>query len=315
MRTIAVIPARYRSKRLPGKPLAEIHGKTMIQRVYERVTRASRLDEVLVATDDERIKDVVSGFGGKAVMTSSAHTSGSDRIAEAVRHLNFDLVVNVQGDLPLLSPADIDAAVGLAERSPGAIATLRHPISDRAKVLNPNVVKVVTDLRGFALYFSRSPIPWPGPEGAPVPPDVYFKHVGLYVYPKETLLSLSALEPTALELQEGLEQLRAMAHGVPIRLEDTKEESVTVDTEADLERAREIVREHEAFANSGVRSPSRSFGGPRRSRRAEAGGPHPPRAEPSAVARRKARSDGRRGWGPRGTELKSEGTKLMESKE
>jgi len=228
----------------------------MIQRVYERVTRANRLDEVLVATDDERIHDAVVGFGGKAVMTSSAHPSGSDRIAEAVRDLNFDLVVNVQGDLPLLSPKDLDAAVGLAERSPGAIATLRHPISDRAMVLNPNVVKVVTDLRGFALYFSRSPIPWPGPpptHESPFPPDVYFKHVGLYVYPKERLLLLSALEPTALELQEGLEQLRAMEHGVPIRLEDTEEESVTVDTEADLERAREIVFDLESSTvNHGV---------------------------------------------------------------
>jgi len=273
MRTIAVIPARYRSKRLPGKPLAEIHGKTMIQRVYERVTRASCLDEVLVATDDERIRDVVAGFGGNAVMTSEAHPSGSDRIAEAVRHLNFDLVVNVQGDLPLLSPADIDAAVGLAERSPGAIATLRHPISDRAMLMNPNVVKVVTDLRGFALYFSRSPIPWPGPppiHEAPLPPGVYFKHIGLYVYPRERLLSLSALEPTALELQEGLEQLRAMAHGVPIRLADSEEESVTVDTEADLELAREIVGEHEVFHTAGP------------------GGPLPPRARSAGSERAKS---------------------------
>jgi len=247
MRTIAVIPARYRSKRLPGKPLAEIHGKTMIQRVYERVTRASRLDDILVATDDERIREVVVGFGGKAVMTSSTHASGSDRIAEAVRDLDFDLVVNAQGDLPLLLPADIDAAVGLAARSPGAIATLRHPISDRAMVLNPNVVKVVTDLRGFALYFSRSPIPWPGPEGSPLPPDLYFKHIGVYVYPRETLLTLARTAPAALELQESLEQLRAMAHGVPIRLEDADEESVTVDTEADLERARVLVAELEGF--------------------------------------------------------------------
>ena len=277
MRTIAVIPSRYRSKRLPGKPLAEIHGKTMIQRVYERVTRASRVDEVLVATDDERIEDVVVGFGGKAVMTSSTHACGSDRIAEAVRDLDFDLVVNVQGDLPLLSPADIDAAVGLAERSPGAIATLKHRISDRAMVLNPNVVKVTTDLRGFALYFSRSPIPWLGPEGSPLPPDVYFKHIGLYVYPRERLLSLSALEPTALELQEGLEQLRAMAHGVPIRLEDTEEEPVTVDTEADLERAREIIGERETLQTAGP------------------GGPHPPPS--GAVSRRAAPSAKRRAAG------------------
>jgi 3-deoxy-manno-octulosonate cytidylyltransferase (CMP-KDO synthetase) len=242
MRTIAVIPARYRSKRLPGKPLAEIHGKAMIQRVYERVCLASRLDEVLVATDDERIREAVAGFGGKAVMTSSAHASGSDRIAEAVRDLDFDLVVNVQGDLPLLAPGDIDKAVGCAERSPGAIATLRHPLSERATVLNGNVVKVVADGRGFALYFSRSAIPWPGPEGSPLPPNLYYKHIGLYVYPRERLLFLSALPPTPLELQEGLEQLRAMVHGVPIRLEDTEEESVTVDTEADLERAREIVK-------------------------------------------------------------------------
>lgn len=247
MRTIAVIPARYRSKRLPGKPLAEIHGKTMIQRVYERVTRASRLDEVLVATDDERIRDAVVGFGGKAVMTSSAHPSGSDRIAEAVRDLDFDLVVNVQGDLPLLAPESLDSAVGLAERSPGAITTLRHPISDRATVMDPNVVKVVTDLDGFALYFSRSPIPWPGPGNSPLPSDLYFKHIGLYVYPRETLLTLARSAPTALELQENLEQLRAMAHGVPIRLEGTDQESVTVDTEADLERARVLVAELEGF--------------------------------------------------------------------
>jgi 3-deoxy-manno-octulosonate cytidylyltransferase (CMP-KDO synthetase) len=278
MRTIAVIPARYRSKRLPGKPLAEIHGKSMIQRVYERTALASRVDEVLVATDDERIRDAVVGFGGRAVMTSSAHPSGSDRIAEAVRELDFDLVVNVQGDLPLLAPGDIDAAVGLAERSPSAITTLRHPISDRATVLNPNVVKVTTDLRGFALYFSRSPIPWPGPEGSPLTPGVYFKHVGLYVYPKDKLLWLSALEPTVLELQEGLEQLRAMEHGAPIRLEDAREESVTVDTAADLELAREIVGEHEALQAAvpgRLREASASLA---EARRAEAGGPHPPRA-------------------------------------
>ncbi len=266
MRTIAVIPARYSSKRLPGKPLAEIHGKTMIERVYERVSRATRLDEVLVATDDERIHDAVLRFGGSSVMTSSSHLSGSDRIAEAVRNLDYDLVVNVQGDLPLLPPGDIDTAVGLAEKSPGAIATLRHPISDRATVLNPNVVKVAADLRGFALYFSRSPIPWPGPDGSPLPPAVYFKHIGLYVYSKERLLSLASLPPTSLELQEGLEQLRAMAHGVPIRLEDAEMESVTVDTEADLERAREIVgaseRSPEPERRASVASPgARSAGG------------------------------------------------------
>ncbi len=262
MRTIAVIPARYRSKRLPGKPLAEIHGKTMIQRVYERVSRASRLDEILVATDDERILDAVAGFGGKAVMTSSAHPSGSDRIAEAVRDLEFDLVVNVQGDEPLVAPDAVDDAILLAERSPAAIVSLRQAISDRASLLDPNVVKVVTDLRGFALYFSRSPIPWPGSphipgsplmEDAPLPPNIHFKHIGLYVYPRERLLSLSALPPTALEIAESLEQLRAMEHGVPIRMGETEHPFVAVDTEADLERVREIVLDLErSTVNHGV---------------------------------------------------------------
>ncbi len=256
MRTIAVIPARYRSKRLPGKPLAEIHGKTMIQRVYERVTRANRIDEVLVATDDERIRDAVQGFGGKTVMTSPAHPSGSDRIAEAVRDLDFDLVVNVQGDEPLVAPDAVDDAILLAERSPGAIVSLRQAISDRAIVLDPNVVKVVTDLRGFALYFSRSPIPWPGPpptDEAPLPQNTYFKHIGLYVYPRQRLLSLSTLPPTALEIAESLEQLRAMEHGVPIRLGETGHPFVAVDTEADLERVREIVLDLESSTvNHGV---------------------------------------------------------------
>jgi 3-deoxy-manno-octulosonate cytidylyltransferase (CMP-KDO synthetase) len=205
------------------------------------VSRASRLDEVLVATDDERILETVRGFGGRAVMTSPSHASGSDRIAEAVRDLDFDLVVNAQGDEPLVAPEALDDAVRLAEESPGAIVSLRQAISDRESVLDPNVVKVVTDLRGFALYFSRSPIPWPGPADAPIPRDLYFKHIGLYVYPKERLLSLSTLAPTALERQESLEQLRALAHGVPIRLGETDRPFVAVDTESDLARVREIV--------------------------------------------------------------------------
>jgi 3-deoxy-manno-octulosonate cytidylyltransferase (CMP-KDO synthetase) len=150
-------------------------------------------------------------------------------------------------------------------------------------VLSPNVVKVVTDLRGFALYFSRSPIPWPGLEGSTLPPGVYFKHIGLYVYPRERLLSLSALEPTALELQEGLEQLRAMEHGVPIRLEDTEEESVTVDTEADLEFAREIVGKHEALQTTGAGRLREASAGLAEARGAEAGGPHPPLAKSERV--------------------------------
>jgi 3-deoxy-manno-octulosonate cytidylyltransferase (CMP-KDO synthetase) len=243
MRTIAVIPARYRSNRLPGKPLKAIHGKTMIERVYERVLRARLLDDVVVATDDERIRDTVVAFGGKAVMTSVTHASGSDRIAEVVADLDdVDLVVNVQGDEPLVAPDAVDDAVRLARTTPGAIVTLRREILDRESLLDPNVVKVVTDLRDFALYFSRSPIPAPPSEPSDsLPRGLYFKHVGMYVYPKEQLLFLARMPPVPLELVEKLEQLRALAHGVPIRLRDTDHEFVAVDTEADLERVRELV--------------------------------------------------------------------------
>lgn len=245
MRTIAVIPARYRSNRLPGKALEDIHGKPMVCRVYERVCRASLVDDVMVATDDERIRDAVSASGGRAVMTSASHPSGTDRIAEAVRDLDADLVVNVQGDEPLVAPEAVDDAVRLAAESPGAIVTLRQSISDRRTLFDENVVKVVSDLRDFALYFSRSPVPWPdglhNHDDTTFPEGTFFKHIGLYVYPKDRLLSLARLRPEALELRERLEQLRALAHGIPIRLKDTEHEFVAVDTEADLERVREIV--------------------------------------------------------------------------
>jgi 3-deoxy-manno-octulosonate cytidylyltransferase (CMP-KDO synthetase) len=173
-------------------------------------------------------------------MTSSAHPSGSDRIAEAVAGLDFELVVNVQGDEPLIAPDAIDGAVRAAADSENAIVTLRSEIVDRKVLLDPNVVKVVSDLDDFALYFSRSPIPWPGDEEV-LPPRTYFKHVGLYVYPKERLLSLARTPPSPLESRERLEQLRALSHGVRIRLRDTTHEFVAVDTESDLERVREIV--------------------------------------------------------------------------
>ncbi|HSF16736.1 MAG TPA: 3-deoxy-manno-octulosonate cytidylyltransferase [Vicinamibacteria bacterium] len=236
MRTIAVIPARYSSKRLPGKPLADIAGKTMVQRVYEKVVAARRVDQVLVATDDERIRDVVTGFGGRALMTSRDHRSGSDRVAEAVRETSYDLVVNVQGDEPLLDPRAIDETIELAAEHEGVIATLRREISSRDRLLDRDVVKVVVDRRGFALYFSRSPIPVPPPVSEALPPNVYYEHVGLYVYPKERLLDLAALPPTPLEELERLEQLRALENGMPIRVGETEYESMAVDTEADLEK-------------------------------------------------------------------------------
>lgn len=243
MRTIAVIPARFQSKRLPGKPLADIHGKTLIEHVYRRAAAASRIERVLVATDDQRILDAVAGFGGEAIMTSAEHSSGTDRIAEAVDELDVDLVVNVQGDEPLIAPQAIDSAVELAERTPGAIATLKSAIRDRETLLNRNAVKVVTDAKGFALYFSRAAIPSPSDpthEGE-LPENLYYKHLGLYVYPKDVLTRFTALAPSRLERAERLEQLRALDNGIPIRLEETEHDSRGVDTADDLEAVRSVI--------------------------------------------------------------------------
>jgi 3-deoxy-manno-octulosonate cytidylyltransferase (CMP-KDO synthetase) len=246
MRTIAVIPARFESKRLPGKPLADIHGKTLIEHVYRRASQARRVTRVVVATDDERILDAVTGFGGEAVMTSAEHPSGSDRIAEVVSELDVDLVVNVQGDEPLIAPEAIDQAVRLAEATPGAIATLKSAILDPRTLLDRNAVKVVTDVQGFALYFSRSAIPV-GPGGPAVegedelPKNLYYKHIGLYVYPKAVLMKLTSVAPSPLELCERLEQLRALENGIRIRLEETDHASRGVDTQEDLDAVRALV--------------------------------------------------------------------------
>jgi 3-deoxy-manno-octulosonate cytidylyltransferase (CMP-KDO synthetase) len=240
MRTIAVIPARFESKRLPGKPLADIHGKTLVEHVYTRASQATRVDRVLVATDDARILDAVKAFGGDAVMTASSHPSGSDRIAEAVADIDVDLVVNVQGDEPLIAPQAIDAAVALAERTHDAVVTLKSAITDRATLLDPNAVKVVADADGFALYFSRSPIPV-APIDAELPPNLFFKHIGLYVYPKAVLVALTQMPPSKLEQAERLEQLRALENGVRIRLEHTTYDSIGVDTEQDLKAVRALL--------------------------------------------------------------------------
>lgn len=239
MRTIAVIPARFESKRLPGKPLADIHGKTLVEHVHQRASEAGRIDRVIVATDDERIRDAVHAFGGEAVMTARDHPSGTDRIAEAVAGLDVDLVVNVQGDEPLIAPHAIDDAVQVAEDTPGAVVSLKSVIVDRRTLVDPNAVKVVTDRKGFALYFSRSPIPVPRDGG--IPPNLYYKHIGLYVYPKDLLLELTRLEPSPLELAERLEQLRALENGIRIRLKETQHDTLGVDTPEDLERVRALL--------------------------------------------------------------------------
>jgi 3-deoxy-manno-octulosonate cytidylyltransferase (CMP-KDO synthetase) len=241
MRVIGVIPARFKSSRLEGKPLKDINGKPMVQHVYERAQQSHGLAEVLVATDDARIQRTVKGFGGKVIMTSPQHATGTDRVAEAVDRLDVDVVVNIQGDEPLMDPMLIDECLTPFSASPPAeIATVMKLIEDESAYSDPAVVKVVCDLAGRALYFSRSLLPFP--RNRPKDSRVY-EHVGIYAYTKQTLLKFSRLAPTPLEQIEGLEQLRALENGIPIRVVKTQwqGELVSVDTPADLEKVRRIM--------------------------------------------------------------------------
>jgi 3-deoxy-manno-octulosonate cytidylyltransferase (CMP-KDO synthetase) len=249
---VAIIPARFASTRLPGKPLSDIHGRTMIQRVHERACRARKVDRVVVATDDERIASAVRGFGGEAVMTSPSHPTGTDRVAEAARGMNAEIVVNVQGDEPMLDPAGIDAVVGALADDPAVpISTLSLALRSVEEMLAPAVVKVVTDAAGDALYFSRSPIPHlrrgasadlRASAEAAVARGLARKHVGLYAYRREALLHLASLPPSPLEEAEGLEQLRALHHGLRVRVVPVDGEGgVAVDTPEDLERVRALL--------------------------------------------------------------------------
>jgi 3-deoxy-manno-octulosonate cytidylyltransferase (CMP-KDO synthetase) len=249
MSVVAIIPARYGSTRLPGKPLASIGGKPMIQRVYESVSKAPGLDRILVATDDRRIERVVKEFGGNVVMTSRRHASGTDRLAEVARRLKADLLVNVQGDLPFIGARTIVRAVRPMRTDPAIpMSTVCTPIYDEREWRNPNVVKVLTDCGGFALYFSRAPIPY-ARNGAGIPRAegnrrVWgYRHLGLYVYRREFLLKFARLRPTALERSERLEQLRALQHGYRIYVAQVDERSVEVDTPADLIQAERYLRQ------------------------------------------------------------------------
>lgn len=255
MRIVGVIPARYGSTRLEGKPLVDIHGKPMVQYVYECARKSRCLDEVLIATDDVRIRDAVEGFGGKVVMTSPAHLTGTDRVAEAVRDLNVDIIVNVQGDEPLLEPILIDECVEPLRRdASGQMATVMKRIDKESAFGDPAVVKVVRDLAGRALYFSRSLVPFPRNRTQDF--KVY-EHIGIYAFTKDCLLGFSKLSPTPLERIEGLEQLRALENGIPIQVVETQCECelVSVDTPADLERVRCILaRRQERGAGNETRS-------------------------------------------------------------
>jgi 3-deoxy-manno-octulosonate cytidylyltransferase (CMP-KDO synthetase) len=248
MSVVAIIPARYGSTRLPGKPLADIGGKPMIQHVYESASKARALDRVLVATDDRRIEAAVRGFGGEVMMTSPDHASGTDRLAEVARKVKADCLVNIQGDLPFLRSETIARAVKQLSRDRKIpMATVGTPINDEKEWRNPNVVKVLTDRAGFALYFSRAPIPYyrnsaVDPKGGKIAPRAErrlwgYRHLGLYVYRRDFLLRFARLRPTALERIEGLEQLRALENGYRIYVAEVEDGSVEVDTPEDLKKA------------------------------------------------------------------------------
>jgi 3-deoxy-manno-octulosonate cytidylyltransferase (CMP-KDO synthetase) len=235
MSVFAIIPARYASTRFPGKPLADICGKPMIQHVYERTAQADSISQVVVATDDERIREVVLGFGGEVAMTRPDHPSGTDRLAEVAATIEADLIVNVQGDEPLIDPVMIDQAVKPLLANPSVVmGTLKCRIDNDDDFANPNVVKVVVDKDDFALYFSRSPIPCL--RDAVMAEVDLFKHVGLYVYRREFLLKYPALPETPLELSEKLEQLRALEHGYRIYVAETDRQSIGVDVPEDLQK-------------------------------------------------------------------------------
>ena len=237
-RCAGIIPARLAATRLPNKPLLDIAGKPMIQWVYERARAASLLDEVMVATPDEEIFQAVEAFGGKAVMTSPAHRSGTDRLAEVARTLDADVIVNIQGDEPLLDPRAIDLLARTMIDSPDIpMGSLMCPLADVYEENDPVVVKVVTDAEGMALYFSRSRIPFPrDPDAAQAR-----KHIGIYAYRRDFLIAYSEMEPTPLERAESLEQLRALENGFRIKMVETDFSPTSVDTPEDLDAVRRIL--------------------------------------------------------------------------
>lgn len=231
----AIIPARYASTRFPGKPLVKISGITMIERVYRQAEMAALVSRVLVATDDKRIFDTVEAFGGNCMLTSKEHVSGTDRLAEvATQDSQIDLIVNVQGDEPLIDPAAIDAAIQPFLSNPDLqMSTLARKLSSQAEVERGEQVKVVIDKSGFALYFSRSVIPCYR-DNREFSLRHYLGHIGLYVYRRDCLLRLAALPPTALETAESLEQLRALENGIRIQVIETQYRSLSIDVPADI---------------------------------------------------------------------------------
>ncbi len=250
---IGVIPARFAATRFPGKPLALIAGKPMIQHVWERARSASHLDDVIVATDDARIVDAVQGFGGKAVMTDPSHRSGTDRIAEVARQVEGQVFLNIQGDEPLVHPEPLDAIAQFLLAHRGVpMATVMTPITRIEDIASPHVVKVVCDQDDYALYFSRAPIPAirdaaTTPQAA-LSAEVYWKHLGLYGYQRDFLLRFPHLPPTPLEQLEQLEQLRALQQGFRIKVLPTPHDTVAVDTPEDVAKVERAMAQLDAVA-------------------------------------------------------------------
>jgi len=241
-KVIVVIPSRYASTRLPGKPLVLLAGKPMVQHVYEQAKRAQTVHRVLVATDDQRISDAVTSFGGEARMTRSDHRTGTERIAEVAAHEAGDVFVNVQGDEPLIDPVAIDTAVGaLLEEPQAQISTVATPIRHAGDIMDPNVVKTVLDFDGNALYFSRAPIPWIRDTQQKMHVK-YWKHLGLYVFQREALLEYPTLPQGELEKIEQLEQLRWLENGWKIRVAEVAHDAVSVDVPEDVARVEKLMQ-------------------------------------------------------------------------
>ena len=249
---LGVIPARFSSSRFPGKVLARIASKTMLQHVWERASQARYLTSTIIATDDERIQAVARSFGARVRMTRADHLSGTDRVAEAASAEEAQLVVNIQGDEPLIDPAAIDAAILPLAHDPDIVmGTLKKKIEDPREIGDPNVVKVVTDRAGDAIYFSRLPVPFHRDGGREAPAPDYYKHIGLYVYQRDFLLGYSGLPVGPLERAERLEQLRALENGFRIRVVETEYESLGVDTQEDLERVTRLFEAAAAYVRPG----------------------------------------------------------------
>jgi 3-deoxy-manno-octulosonate cytidylyltransferase (CMP-KDO synthetase) len=241
-KVVVVIPARYGSTRLPGKPLVSLNGQPMIQRVYERAKSAHRVDRVIVATDDNRIVKAVTSFGGEARMTRPDHRTGTERVAEVAAHVEGEVFVNVQGDEPLLDPAAVDTAISALLQEPqAAVATVATPIKVPGDIMDPNVVKVVLDFDDNALYFSRAPIPWVRDTGNTIQVR-HLKHLGLYVFQRDALLEYPTLPQGELERIEQLEQLRWLENGSKIRVAEVEHDAISVDVPEDVARVEKLLQ-------------------------------------------------------------------------